>query len=102
MKNFIKKYFKILIGVAVLLLCTCLFFFVQRAADLENGNLRNWAAASGDSRIAAVKILTGADDHIDLMVACLNKMATLPDSGEMPVRDAAELCYAGIRLRENL
>jgi hypothetical protein len=46
--------------------------------------------------------MTGADKNIDLLVACIDKMATLPDSGEMTIRDAASLCYTGIQLKENL
>ena len=100
--NFIKRYFKIFIGIAALTLCICVFFFVSRAADLENGNMNNWLAASVEQRTAAVKILTGGDEHTELMVACLDKIAALPDSSEMMVRDAASLCYTGIQLRENL
>lgn len=100
--NFIKKYLKIFIGIAVIILCGCIFFFVQRASDLENGNMRNWGAASVEQRAAAVKILIGGEEHTDLMVACMDKIASLPDSGEMMVRDAASLCYTGIQLRENL
>ncbi len=100
--KFIKKYLKIFIGIAVLILCGCVFFFVQRSSDLENGNMRNWLAASSDRRVAAVKIMTGSDDHTELMVACLDKIAALPDSGEMAVRDAASLCHTGIQLKENI
>lgn len=100
--KFIKKYFKILIGVAVLLLCMGIFFFAQRAGDLENGNMRAWLAASDERRVATVGILIGTDEHNELMVACLDKIAALADSDEMMVRDAASLCYTGIQLRENL
>ena len=100
--GFMKKYLKIFIGIMALLLCGCVFFFVSRASDLENGNMRNWVAAAMDRRVAAVQILTGTDEHSELMVACMDKIATLPDSGEMAVRDAASLCYTGIQLRENL
>ncbi len=100
--KFIKKYLKIFIGIMALVLCGCVFFFMQRASDLENGNMRNWVAASDDRRVAAVKILVGNEDHTDLMVACMDKIATLPESGEMAVRDAASLCHTGILLRENL
>lgn len=98
----IKKYLKIYIGIVALLLCGAVFFFIQRASDLENGNIRNWISASAEQRMAAVKILIGGEEHGDLMVACMDKIATLPDSGEMAVRDAASLCYTGIQLRENL
>lgn len=100
--NFIKKYFKIFIGAAVLVLVIMVFFFSQRSTSLETGTIKNWRAATIDRRISAIQILTGAEQNIELMVACVDKMATLPDSSEMMVRDAAALCYTGIQLKENL
>lgn len=100
--NFIKKYFKIFIGIAVLILAVVVFFFAQQSSTLETGSLKDWRAASQDRRVAAVQILVGADKNIDLLVKCIDKMATLDDSGEMAVRDAASLCNTGIKLKENL
>ena len=34
----------------------------------------------------------------ELMLGCMNKISTLPDANEMMVRDAAVLCYNGIKL----
>ncbi|MBP3397318.1 MAG: hypothetical protein J6K82_00110 [Alphaproteobacteria bacterium] len=100
--NFIKKYFKIFIGIAVLILAVVVFFFSQQSSDLETGVLKDWRAAPMDRRVASAQILTGADKNIDLLVACIDKMATLPDSGEMAIRDAASVCYTGIQLKESL
>jgi hypothetical protein len=100
--NFIKKYFKIFIGVGVLILVLVTFFFAKRSNVLETGTLKDWRAASIESRMAAAQILTGADEHVDLLVACIGKMSQLPDSNEMAVRDAASLCQTGIKLKENL
>ena len=100
--NFFKKYLKIFIGIAVLILAVIVFFFAQRSNDLESGTLKNWRAASTERRTAAAKILTASDQHLQLIVACVDKMATLPDSGEMAVRDAVSLCYTGIQLKENI
>ena len=100
--NFVKKYFKLFVGIGVLILVLVVFFFAQRSNSLETGLLKDWRSASMDRRIAAGQIMTGADKDIDLLVACIDKMATLPDSGEMAVRDAASLCYTGMQLKENL
>ena len=99
--NFVKKYLKLFIGIGVLILVLVTFFFAKRSNVLETGSLKDWRAASLDRR-TAVQIMTGADKHIDLLVACVDKMATLPESGEMAVRDAASLCQTGIILKENL
>ena len=100
--NFIKKYFKLLVGVAVLLLALIVFFFAQRSNTLETGFLKDWRAASMDRRIAAAQIMTSADRDVTLLVACIDKMSALPESGEMAVRDAASLCHTGIKLKENI
>ncbi|MBR5153177.1 MAG: hypothetical protein IKW57_00045 [Alphaproteobacteria bacterium] len=100
--NFAKKYFKIFIGVAVLLLVMVVFFFAQRSSDLETGVLKDWLAAPMDRRVAAAQIMTGADKNIDVLVACIDKMSSLPDSSEMAIRDAASLCHTGIQLKDNL
>jgi hypothetical protein len=100
--DFIKKYLKLFIGVGVLILVLVVFFFAKRSNVLETGTLKDWRAASLDRRISAAQIMVGADKNSDLLVACIDKMATLPESGEMAVRDAASLCQTGIILKENL
>lgn len=100
--NMTKKYFKLFIGVAVLILVIIVFFFAQRSGTLETGTLKDWRAAPMDRRISAAQIMTGAGDNIELMVACVDKMAKLPDSGEMAVRDAMSLCNTGVKLKQNL
>ena len=78
------------------------FFFAQRSNALETGTLKDWRAAPMDRRVAAAQIMTGATENIDILVTCIDKMATLPDSGVMAVRDAASLCHTGIKLKQNL
>ncbi|MDE6481813.1 MAG: hypothetical protein K2L25_03290 [Alphaproteobacteria bacterium] len=100
--NFIKKYLKILIGAAALLLVFAVFVMTQRSESLETAALKKWPAASMERRLAATKILIGTDQNAELIVQCIDKIAALPDSGEMAVRDAASLCYTGVQLKENL
>lgn len=100
--DFVKKYLKLIIGIAVLVFVIIMFSMTQRGGDLENGNLRNWLAAPIERRAAAAKILSGSDQHTELIMQCIDKIASLPESGEMAVRDAASLCYTGVQLKENL
>lgn len=100
--NFAKKYFKIFIGVGVLLLVIIVFFFAQRSDALETAMLKDWRAAPMERRVASAQIMTGVTENVDMLVACIDKMATLPDSGQMAVRDAASLCHTGIKLKKNL
>lgn len=103
MKKFLKKYLKFIIGICVLLLVVFAFVTIPRkSTSLESANLKDWRAASIERRIAAAKILTANDTNLELLVACVDKMASLPDSGDMPVRDATELCFMGIKLKDNI
>lgn len=100
---FIKKYLKFIIGIAALILVFVVFAMSQqRASSLETGTLKDWRAAPLERRAAAAKILSGSDEYAELITQCIDKIATLPDSAEMAVRDAASLCYTGIQLKENL
>ena len=98
-----KSVLKFMLGIAVLLTAFFVFFHSQQSNDLSAGNLKNWASASADQRATTTRIVVASDDaDIDLIVACVNKMSTLPDAHEMIVRDAISLCHAGIILKENI
>ena len=100
--NFFKKYLKLFIGAGVLVLALVVFVFSQRSSTLETGVLKDWRSAAMDRRVAAAQILVGSDKEIELLVACVDKMSTLPDSGEMAVRDAMSLCHTGMKMQQNL
>lgn len=99
--KFLKKYLKFFIGIAVLIFVVVVFFLTQRSGDLEGANLKKWRSADIERRVAAVKILVASDEHSELLVQCVDKIASLPESGEMAVKDAVSLCYTGIQLKEN-
>lgn len=90
-----------IIGVAALVLVVVMFSCTMRSGELENGNLGAWRKASVDRRTAAAQMLVASDKDTDLLVACIDKMATIPESGEMDVRTAASLCQTGIEINQN-
>lgn len=100
MKNVLKKYFKFIIGIAVLVIVLVFFIQSRRTNSLESGQLADWRKATTTDKSATIKILVATDEHNELMVQCVDKMATLPGSDTIYVRDAAELCFIGIKLRE--
>ncbi len=103
MKEFFKKYFKIIIGGAVLVLCLFLFLRANSSSAIEGGNLRDWRGATVERRTSAVRVIVASDDaNTEIIVACVDKMATLPDSDEMAVRDAVSLCHTGLLLKANM
>lgn len=100
--NFVKKYFKILIGAGVLVIALFVFAASLQSKDLSTGTLKSWASANNDERVATVRTLIGGDENIDIVVACVGKIATLPDSSEMTIADAARLCNMGMQLKQSL
>ena len=100
--KFLKKYLVFFIGIGVLIMAFVIFFSAQRSIDLESANLKNWAAAPLERRMAAVQILTASEENNDLITECVDKIATLPESGEMAVRDAVSLCYTGLIMKSNI
>lgn len=97
----LKNHFKFVVGVAVILIIAMTSFILLKHGDLENGELRSWISASESRKFAAVKILTGSDFDTGVMVACISKMAMIPDAGKMKIQDAASLCAVGIVLNKN-
>lgn len=101
-QEFFAKNFKLIIGIAVLILVIALFFLAQyKSESLENGDLKKWTESAVERKISAVQFLTQDSKHTDLIVQCVDKMSTFNDSAEFAVRDAVKLCNMGIQLREN-
>lgn len=98
----LKKVLLFVIGIFALLAAVYMFIGVQKTTSLESGTLKDWRSASVERRVAAVKILRASDENLDILVKCVDKMATLPDSSDMAVRDATELCFMGMQLKENI
>ena len=100
--EFFKRNFKLIIGIAVLVLVVAIFFLTQsKSASLENGNLQKWTETSVERKVAAVQFLANDAKNTDLIVQCVDKMSTFNDAAEFAVRDAVKLCNMGIQLREN-
>lgn len=101
-KDLFKNNFKLVMGVAVLILAISIFFMAQiKSESLENGNLQKWTASSQEKKIATIQILTEDTQNTELIMQCVDKMSTFEDSAEFAVRDAVKLCNMGIQLREN-
>ena len=103
MKKILVRSIVFVLGVSVLLLVVFVFFTMpSKEVALESALLKDWRGATIERRTTAAKVLTASENNLGLLVACVDKMATLPDSGDMPVRDAMELCFVGIQLKNNL
>ena len=99
--KFLKRFLKIIIGIAVLIFVVVMFFFVMRSGELESANLKQWRRADLTRRTAAAQIITASNEGLELLVQCVDKIATLPGANDMAVRDAVALCYTGIQVNKN-
>jgi len=98
----LKKILLFIVGIFALLFVVSIFVRIQKTTSLESGTLKDWRSASIERKAAAVKILRASDDNLEILIKCVDKMATLPDSSDMTVRDATELCFMGVQLKENI
>ena len=94
----IKRAIKIAIALFVLVLFIVLGFFAQYNRTFENSNMKKWSKLTDSQKISTLNSVKRHMPDKDLMLACMDKIAELPDSHEMMIRDAASLCYNGIKL----
>lgn len=94
----IKTFIKMSVAFGLVILFIFLGFFVKHKRSFENSNMGKWAALSDTQRIETLqKIIPNIEDQ-DLLLACMDKIATLPESSNMIIQSAASLCYNGIKL----
>jgi len=95
----IKMFIKISIIVIVFGVFIVLGLFVRPTPTFENSNIKKWLTLSDNQKITTLNRVLKDDLDQELMILCINKIATLSSgSGEMQIRDAAALCYNGIKL----
>lgn len=94
----IKRILKISIAGIVIILLIFLGFFVQYNYTFENSNMKKWLVLSEQQREKTLyKIVPDTADK-DLLIQCVTKIANLPDSEKMDIRDGVVLCYNGIKI----
>ncbi|MDR0803832.1 MAG: hypothetical protein LBO08_01955 [Rickettsiales bacterium] len=97
-----KTYIKFIIGIIALAAIAMGLFATLAKSNLENKDLRHWAGASESEKNTAVLLLSAGDSaHVEILSQCISRMAGLPDSGTVKIRDAAGLCAIGVALNEN-
>lgn len=99
-KRTFRRGVKIFIGAAAIIVVATSFFASMHSSSLESGDLRTWKKAPVERRAAAVRVLTAGADNNDLLVACVDKIASLGGANEMAVRDAVSLCYTGAQIKQ--
>jgi hypothetical protein len=75
-----------------------LFAALSAFADLDNQTLDKWARASESAKDKVVAAHFA--DDAEYVKKCIDRMAALPDTENVGVLDAGELCVTGLRLKE--
>lgn len=94
----IKRLLKIGIATGILVLLFVLGLFVKINYTFENSNMKKWLGLSDTQRINTVRRVVANADDMDLLLNCVTKIANLPDSENMNIRDAVSLCYNGMKI----
>ena len=94
----IKRFLKICIIVCVLSTFIILGFFVKHSYNFEKSKMSEWLKISEVQQMNTLQKIIPEISDSELLVACMNKIAELPDSNEMTIRSATVLCYNGIKM----
>lgn len=94
----IKLFVKVSIIVAVLTVFIVLGLFVRPVSTFENSHMKKWLVLDNQQRISTLNRVVKNVDNQELLFKCVDKIAQLPDSNEMLIRDAIVLCYSGIQM----
>ncbi len=94
----IKNFIKISVASGLVILFVFLLFFVKHKHSFENSNMGKWAILSETQRVETLQKIIPNIENQDLLLACMNKIATLPESSNMIIQSAASLCHNGIKL----
>ena len=100
--KFIKRIMKITIACSVVVVLIVLGFFVKNGYNtFENSGMEKWLSLTESQRIATLRRVVPNCDDNELLLKCVTRVAQLPDSDKMDIRDAIVICYNGIKLNEN-
>lgn len=94
----IKRVVKCVIAFGIIILIVVLAFFVKYTHTFEDSNMKKWAVLSETQRITTLHRVVSEPENQDLLIACMDKISSLPDSDDMVIRHAIALCYNGIKL----
>ena len=94
----IKTFIKIFVASGLVVSFIILTFFVKHTHTFENFNMKKWTTLTYSQRVSTVHRVISDFTPNDLFMACMDKIATLPESDNMLIQSAVSLCYNGIKL----
>ena len=96
----IKNFIKILVASVLVIMFIVLTFFIKHNHSFENSNMKKWDSLTDIQRMTTIQQVIPDFEQDDLFIACMNKIAKLPESNNMIIQSAISLCYNGIKLND--
>ena len=94
----VKRMIKVAIAISVLVTLVFLGFFVKHNHTFEKSDATKWLELSEKQRVSTLKRIVSDSENQELLIKCVTKIAQLPDSDKMNIRDAVAICYNGIKI----
>lgn len=94
----IKLFIKASIITTVLAIFVVLGIFVRPTIIYENARMEKWLELNDSQRVSTVQHVIKDFDGNEILIKCVDKIAQLPNSNEMLIRDAIVLCNGGIQM----
>ena len=96
--RFIRRTIKVSIACVFVIALIFFGFFVKHSYTFENSNMKKWLVLSEQQREKTLYRVIQNPENEDLLIQCVTKIANLPDSEKMDIRDGIVLCYNGIKI----
>lgn len=94
----IKLVIKASIILGVLIIFVVLGIFVRPVTSFENSYMKKWLSLDEAQRVITIQRVVKNTSDQELLMKCVDKIASLPDSNEMLIRDAIVICHNGIQM----
>lgn len=94
----IKYFIKMFVAIGLVVLFIILVFFVKHTHTFENSNINTWKNLTKEQRVNTLQRIIPDIENQELLIDCINKISTLPESDNMMIQSAASLCYNGIKI----
>ncbi len=97
----VKRILKISIAATVVVVLVVLGFFVKYNYTFENASMEKWSDLTSEQQIATLNRVVSDYTDQELLLQCVSKIAQIPDSEKMDIRDAIVICYNGIKIAQD-
>ena len=97
----IKRVIKVSLAACVIIVLITLGFFVKHHYTFENSNLSKWPELTAQQQTDTLNRVVPGHEDSELLLQCVSKIAQIPDSEKMDIRDAIVICYNGIKINKD-